>query len=127
MNEDKDILENAMDLIGTDFAVDIEDNVMRINPAEAGIALFAYIAQVGDAVDSAWESVDVQIAKIEELRADNALLREALDSFRELLEANGHAAAANGIMELLWPIVGILDDGTEIPIVIDWTETEEEG
>ena len=82
MNEDKDILENAMDLIGTDFAVDIEDNVMRINPAEAGIALFAYIAQVGDAVDSAWESVDVQIAKIEELRADNALLREALDSFR---------------------------------------------
>lgn len=120
--QDKNPLELAEELAGQAFGATIEDNTFMIRPAEAGIALLAAITQHNEHVKAAWDAADEMADALETLRADNALLREALDSCVEWLRHAGYDKAAEEVLAVLWPVRGVFADGTEVEIRLDWSE-----
>jgi hypothetical protein len=118
--EDKNPLQQAEELAGASFNARIENGVFMIEPAEAAIALLAAVTQHNDQNQAAWDAVDEMAARVEELREDNARLREALDGCVEWLHHAGYENAAAEVLQLLWPVRGVLEDGTEVEIVLDY-------
>jgi hypothetical protein len=114
MSTDKNPLEMAQELADAEFSATIEDNAFVIRPAEAGIALLASITTHNTQLEDAWASADALAARLEELRAENGLFRQELENVSEILTVEGYSQYIDRINRILWPVVGINEDGTEV-------------
>lgn len=111
---EKTLLDNIAETIDQEFVARIQDGVFIIEPAEAGVAMFAALAREEEAANRAWEEAEALVDKLERLREENASYREHLEKLQFLLDAIGYQDKVQEIDELLWPVVGVLEDGTEI-------------
>jgi prefoldin subunit 5 len=113
-NNDKNVLEQAEDMAGMELTATIEDGAFVIRPAEAGVALMASIGAHNSQLEDAWESADYLAKRLEDLRDENGVLRDELEDLFDYLTEIGNEPRASRITEVLWPVVGVLDDGTEV-------------
>jgi len=111
---DKNPLELAQELAGQDFAATIEDNAFVIRPAEAGIAFLAAITTHSTELEQAWESADALATRLEELREENGIYRQELENITEILTVENYPQYVERINRILWPVVGINEDGTRV-------------
>jgi hypothetical protein len=118
-NNDRNVLEQAEDLAGMELTATIEDGAFVIRPAEAGIALMASLATHNEQLEEAWKSADYLAKRLEDLRDENGVLRDELEDLFDYLTEIGNAPRASRITEVLWPVVGVLDDGTEVEFEYD--------
>lgn len=94
--------------IGYDnFTASIEDGKFIITPADAGIALFGYIQIAEDQMTQYQEAVEGLREEFEDLRNDNALLRDLLERCYGVLIDAGHVTLADEVIEAAYPIKGI--------------------
>jgi hypothetical protein len=114
MEENNDMLGEIAETIGSDFTAYIEDGVFRITPPEAGIAIFAALSGHAEQLQDAWDATDELVIKLEEVREEAAKLRDYLESLQLYLDAMGCDEKVSEIDHLLWPVVGVLEDGTEV-------------
>lgn len=115
MEDNNDMLQEIAENIGSDFTAYIEDGVFRITPPEAGIAIFAALSGHAEQLQDAWDATDELVLKLEEVREEAAKLRDYLESLQLYLDAMGCDEKVSEIDHLLWPVVGILEDGTKVP------------
>jgi hypothetical protein len=108
------VFEQIAEAIDHEFSASIEDGVFKITPAEAGIAMFAALTTANDAEARAWEAADALAKQHDKLRTENAKYRAVLESLVVLLDELGFEDRSNEIERALWPVVGVLDDGTEV-------------
>lgn len=115
MSEEKNIIEDIQELVDQPFmSVSIRDGEFIINPAEAGIALMAAVSQQNEAESRAWEAAEELARELERLRQENARFRNELEPLVILLEELGYEDRSRQIERALWPVVGVLEDGTEV-------------
>ena len=119
MEDNNDMLQEIAETIGSDFTAYIEDGVFRITPPEAGIAIFAALSGHGEQLQDAWDATDELVVKLEEVREEAAKLRDYLESLQLYLDAMGCDEKVSEIDHLLWPVVGVLEDGTEVKFQYD--------
>ena len=121
MSEENNIIEKAAEIAGMPLEMNIKDGELCIAPAEAGVMLLAAVAAWQEQSDKQEDYIDQLNEKMHKLRDENAQYRELLDECREKLLSFGFEAQATRIMNALWPVVGVLDDGTEVPVQLDWS------
>jgi len=121
MSEENNIIEKAAEIAGMPLEMNIKDGELCIAPAEAGVMLLAAVAAWQEQSDKQEDYIDQLNEKMHKLRDENAQFRELLDECREKLLSFGFEAQATRIMNALWPVVGVLDDGTEVPVELDWS------
>jgi hypothetical protein len=121
MSEENNIIEKAAEIAGMPLEMNIKDGELCIAPAEAGVMLLAAVAAWQEQSDKQEDYIDQLNEKMHKLRDENAQFRELLDECREKLLSFGFEAQATRIMNALWPVVGVLDDGTEVPVQLDWS------
>lgn len=110
------INETIAETVGFDnFAVKIEDGSMVITPSDAGIAIFAHVGMTENSLAEAAELEEKMEARIEELRDDNAFLRDLLEETVETIE-NTYPELAARLLLVAYPIVGIEEDGTIVEV-----------
>ena len=119
MEDNNDMLQEIAETIGSDFTAYIEDGVFRITPPEAGIAIFAALSGHAEQLQEAWDATDELVLKLEEVRAENARYRDHLEHVQTVLEDVGYHEKAAEIDRTLWPVVGVLEDGTEVIFTYD--------
>jgi hypothetical protein len=124
MEDNNDMLQEIAETIGSDFTAYIEDGVFRITPPEAGIAIFAALSGHAEQLQDAWDATDELVLKLEEVREEAARLRDYLESLQLYLDAMGCDEKVSEIDHLLWPVVGVLEDGTEVQFQYDEPEIE---
>ncbi len=112
MSEDKDLLSGLFEAAGMEFDVRIEDGVMLISPSEAGIMLFAFVSGKQEDEAGAWAEVDRMSKVVEEVRDENAVLRDLFEDLHPMLVDFGQKELADRMMEILYPIRG-LNGGAE--------------
>ena len=122
---ENNMLNEIAEAINQAFEAVIEDGVFKITPAEAGVAMFAALANQEDEAARAWAEADILVTRLESLREENARYRAQLEHASLVLEAIGYDDKAREIDELLWPVFGILEDGTEVSF--EYNNTERDG
>lgn len=101
-----------------DFEAEIVEGKMIINPSDAGIQLFAYVAMAEDQIEKAeLETVTAQEI-IENLRQENAELRDLLESTTDKLFEYNEDTLAEDIIRKLYPVTGTFEDGTEVEFTL---------
>jgi hypothetical protein len=111
---DKTLIDEIAETVGHDLNIRIQDGEFIVTPAEAGIAMLAAMSEQAGAEDRIWSQVDALSKQAEKLRVENAKYRDLLESLTILLEQLGYDDRAHDIERALWPVVGVLEDGTEI-------------
>lgn len=107
MDETSNIMDKVQEAAGVEFDARIEDNIMLISPAEAGIVLFATVAKSQEEEDKAWSEVDRISTALEEARISNAELRDLFEDVYPVLVELGQDELAAKMMEVFYPIRGI--------------------
>ena len=125
MEDNNDMLQEIAENIGSDFTAYIEDGVFRITPPEAGIAIFAALSGHAEQLQDAWDATDELVLKLEEVREEAAKLRDYLESLQLYLDAMGCDEKVSEIDHLLWPVVGVLEDGTQVKFQYDEFDEED--
>jgi hypothetical protein len=100
----QDIMEEVADGIGQPFDVRIEDNVMLISPAEAGIALFGMFAGRAEQEDQAWAEVEALAVRLEAVRDENAMFRDLFEEVHPVIMSFGYEDLANRLMGAMYPV-----------------------
>lgn len=95
-----------------DFNATIEDGKLIITPSDAGIQLFAYVAMSEEQINKTEAAAAAADKIIEDLRQDNADLRDLLEQTYSVLMENGSVDFAEKILNRLYPITGTWEDGT---------------
>jgi len=95
---------------GQPFEVEIVEGVMHITPGEAGIALFAAISQQQAREDEAWAVVEELAKKLDEVRDENAVLRDLFEDLHPMLVEFGQNELADRLMQTLYPVTFIRDE-----------------
>jgi|688.fasta_scaffold522851_3 hypothetical protein len=113
MNE-QEFKAKLEEVAGDEFSMRIENNEMIITPAEAGVALLAAISQLNSQEDEAWQELDRLAGIIEELREDNANLRDVLETLHPMMVEFGQDEIADRLMRIAYPVAGVMDDGTVV-------------
>jgi hypothetical protein len=113
-NEAPNVFDELKQLIGMDFHMEIKDGVFCITPAEAAIALFSATAATLANMENVWDEIDAANAKYLELK-------NRTDEHHQLLEACWNSFIVKGfdneariLEDYLWPVTGVLEDGTEV-------------
>ena len=101
-----------------DFDAIIEDGKMIINPSDAGVQLFAYIAMAEDQIEKAEMETETAQEIIENLRQENAELRDLLESTTDKLFEYNEDTLAEDIIRKLYPVTGTFEDGTEVEFTL---------
>lgn len=120
MSEEKNIIEKAAEIAGVPLEMNIREGELCIAPADAGIMLLAAVAAWQEQADAREEYIEQLLERFEKLRDENAFYRELLDECRQRMLSFGFEAQASKIMNALWPVVGVLEDGTEVAVDMDW-------
>ena len=105
--EEKNVLQEASEAIGHDFTVAIEENVMHITPADAGIALLGYIRLTEETFLDYEKNVDRLANELLDKADDNAALRGLLDNLIPVLETLGYAELVEEINNTMYRVRGI--------------------
>lgn len=126
-NETKDnnVLENAAEAIGQEFSVNIVDGVMHISPAEAGIALFAYVEMVENGYAEYEDNISRLADELMEKADDNARLRNLIEELIPTLETLGYADLVEEILRVAYPVRGVAADGDRVQADETKTQSEE--
>ena len=124
MEDNNDMLHEIANNIGSAFTAYIEDGVFRITPPEAGIAIFAALSGHAEQLQDAWDATDELVLKLEKLSDENARYRDHLEYLQTVLENLGRYEVSAQIDRTLWPVIGILEDGTEVVFAYDDDEAE---
>ena len=119
MTENNNTLSNIAGTINHAFEAVIEDGVFKITPAEAGVAMFAALATIEADASRVEAAADALALQMEKLRDENARYRAHLEHVQLVLEAVGYDDKAAEIDHVLWPVIGVLEDGTEIEFTYD--------
>lgn len=114
MTSERNIIDDIEETIEQPFNMEVRDGEFVITPAEAGIAMLAALSQRNDAETLAWETTEELAKELEKYRQENARYREALEPLVILLEELGFEERAHQIERALWPVIGVLEDGTEV-------------
>lgn len=99
-----------------DFDAIIEDGKMIITPSDAGIQLFGYVAMSEQQIERAELEAETAQEIIENLRQDNASLRDLLERVYGVLTEAGQLELAKEVIDTCYPITGTLEDGTVVEI-----------
>jgi hypothetical protein len=114
MSDIEKISQTIEEVAGQPVGYTIENNVMLISPAEAGIVLLGAVASFHQQNEEGWQEADRLASLIEQLRDDNAFLRSLLEDVRATLIELGQDKLAERIMDAAYPVSGVYDDGTEV-------------
>ena len=104
MREEDNVMGPVEEAAGQPFDVAIVDGVMHITPGEAGIALFAAITQQQSREDEAWAAVEELAKKLDEVRDENAALRDLFEDLHPMLVEFGQVDLADRLMQTLYPV-----------------------
>ena len=104
MDEEKNILDTVAEEVGQTFDVRIEDNVMLITPAEAGVAMFGVFETRAAQEDAAWAEVDRISTVLEQVRDDNAALRDLFEEVHATVLSFGFEDLATRMLQVAYPI-----------------------
>jgi len=109
------IAEQLENVAGAPFEMRIEDNEMIIAPAEAGIALLAAVSQMNTDNSEGWTEAERLGLVVEQLRDDNAELRDLCETIHATLVELGQDDLAERVLRAVFPVSGVMDDGTVVP------------
>jgi hypothetical protein len=123
-NKTNDKLTEYKNTIGYEnLDVKIENGSMVITPSEAGVAIFSYIEMNEKLVESAEKSINFIEEKLDKVSSDNAhlidLLERALDFLEDEKDSDKLVA---DILNTIYPITAIWDNGEEIKFNSDGTQ-----
>jgi hypothetical protein len=121
---EKTLLDDIAETIEQEFNARIQDGMFIVEPAEAGIAMLAAMAARNEAETRAWEASDELARQLEKTKHENARYREILEGLSILLTELGYESRADEVERALWPVVGVLEDGTEVEF--EYGETDED-
>jgi hypothetical protein len=110
-NNESNSLERTAEAIGADFTVNIVDGVMHLTPAEAGVALFAFVEMVEKGYADYEENISRLADELMEKADDNARLRNLVEELIPTLESLGYADLVEEILKVCYPVRGIAADG----------------
>ena len=110
----ENIQEQLEKVADAPFSMRIENNEMIITPAEAGVSLLAAISQMHVDEDEALLDIGILETTIEQLRDANAELRDLFEYIHPTLVELGQDALADKLMNILYPVSGVMDDGTVV-------------
>jgi hypothetical protein len=110
-NNESNSLERTAEAIGADFTVNIVDGVMHLTPAEAGVALFAFVEMVEKGYADYEENISRLADELMEKVDDNARLRNLVEELIPTLESLGYADLVEEILKVCYPVRGIAADG----------------
>ena len=108
-----DALERVEEAIGWDLDVKIEDGVMKITPADAGVALFGYVTFTQRDAQDFERQMDMAQDTIDELSDDNAKLRTLMEDVIEHLEGS-KPELVEEILRVVYPIRATNTDGDTV-------------
>jgi hypothetical protein len=103
-------METVDRIAGQQLDVRIEDGVMLITPADAGIALFAGVSQQQAREDEAWKVVEELAKKLDEVRDENAEIRDLFEDLHPMLVEFGQTELADRLMQTLYPVTFIREE-----------------
>lgn len=110
MSDEKNPMDRVADVAGQPFDVRIEDGIMLISPAEAGIALFAGVSQQQEREDEAWKVVEELAQKLDAVRDENAMIRDLFEDLHPMLVEFGQTELADRLMQTLYPVTFIREE-----------------
>lgn len=113
-NETPNVFDELKQIIGMDFHMEIKDGVFCITPAEAAIALFSATAATLSNLEKVWEEVDEITEKYQKLKNETDEHRQMLEACYDSYVVSGFDFEATSLENYLWPVTGILEDGTEV-------------
>lgn len=113
-NETPSVFDELKQIIGMDFHMEIKDGVFCITPAEAAIALFSATAATLSNMEKVWEEVDSVTEKYLELKNKTDEHHQLLEACWNSFVVKGFENEARILEDYLWPITGIMDDGTVV-------------
>lgn len=113
-NETPSVFDELKQIIGMDFHMEIKDGVFCITPAEAAIALFSATAATLSNMEKVWEEVDSVTEKYLELKNKTDEHHQLLEACWNSFVVKGFENEARMLEDYLWPITGIMDDGTVV-------------
>lgn len=113
-NETPNVFDELKQIIGMDFHMEIKDGVFCITPAEAAIALFSATAATLSNLEKVWEEVDSVTEKYLELKNKTDEHHQLLEACWNSFVVKGFENEARILEDYLWPITGIMDDGTVV-------------
>lgn len=116
MSDEQNMLENIAEYTGEPFSVNIVDNTMQIRPAEAGIAIFAALTRQDEREQAAWEEADRIARTLEEVREDNARLRDLFEMVHPVLVELGQEELAEELLRTVYPVYGVNADGSTVKV-----------
>ncbi len=76
--------------------------------------MLAVMAAGNEAEARAWEASDELARQLEKTKQENARYRDLLEGLSILLTELGYETRADEVERALWPVTGVLDDGTEV-------------
>ena len=110
----ENILNDIINKTGFEnFAVRIEDGSMVITPSDAGVALFGHVSQAETTISDLQDLLGKMQEDYEEVRDDNAFLRDLLEETVETIEGT-FPELASRLLLVAYPIKGIEVDGEEV-------------
>ena len=115
-NETPDMFDELKQIIGMDFHMEIKDGVFCITPAEAAIALFSATAATLANMENVWDEIDAANAKYLELKNRTDEQHHLLEACYDSFVYSGFDIESHILEEYLWPVTGILEDGTEVSL-----------
>lgn len=124
-NNESNPLEKTAEAIGTEFTVNIVDGVMHLSPAEAGVALFAFVEMVEDGYADYETNISRLADELMEKADDNARLRNLVEELIPTLETLGYADLVEEILKVCYPVSGIALDGDRVRLDETQSQSEE--
>lgn len=124
-NNESNPLEKTAEAIGTEFTVNIVDGVMHLSPAEAGVALFAFVEMVEDGYADYETNISRLADELMEKADDNARLRNLVEELIPTLETLGYADLVEEILKVCYPVRGIALDGDRVRLDETQSQSEE--
>jgi hypothetical protein len=100
--------EEMSEVVGINgFTAEIQDGKFVISPADAGVALFAFVQTNNERLDAADAVIEELNNLVEELREDNAGLRDLLERVYGVLLDAGYPDLADEVITAAYPVKGI--------------------
>jgi hypothetical protein len=90
-----------------EFSAEIVDGKMVITPADAGVALMGYIQISEDKIATHDKEIEILNSQLDDMRDDNANLRDLLERVYGVLLDNGHETLAEEVITAAYPVRGL--------------------
>ena len=121
--EDSNMRKKIAETTDSEFTPHIENGVLYTTQLAPGVAMSVALAGVESNTAEAQDETDSLAKQLEKLRAENARYRAHLEYLQTVLEDVGYHEVAAQIDLTLFPVVGALEDGTEV--IFTYTELAE--